>query len=289
MNDHNSELDELDVVVLSKCMDGWLDEALVWMRKEGWLKPEEGLEGLTAVRWRRIFNNLDSFKRAVFPELKALYSKEREAKAEVEAGEERNRQEEEARSRRIRQLCNIRPMEYGNLSEAKSPRPIQFKLVSNFLTDDDSLYFTEAGDRIHGLVPYGKPRSGKTAACWQLVANYWHANPLSSVEFIKAVKFVGKAKSRHMGIDAKEEFDELFTRAINCDLLVLDDLGSEKMSESADEVMFELIDTRTEEWRFTVITSNCSLRTIAGTFMPRNQAKMEARLRQFFLPICFDK
>ena len=281
MLEPNSKINDLDVLVLNKCLEGWRDEALAWLRKSGWLEPAQDLEGLTWGQWSRIFNNLDGFKRKVTP---GVAAKEDQQKGLLED----KRREEEQRRRRADQLFSIRPAEYEDLSADKAPRPVQFKLVSGFLTEDASVYFTAAAERVHGLVLYGKPRLGKTAACWQLVANYWNALPHATVEFIKTVRLVRKAKSRHLGMEAKLEFDKLFARLLNCDLLILDDLGSEKMPESAEEVLFELIDTRTEEWRFTVITSNSDLRTLAGSF-ERNREKMEGRLRQFFLPVAFDK
>ena len=279
--DENSKISELDAVVLNNCFEGWRVEAMSWLRKNDWLKPDQGLEGLTWGRWSRIFNRLAGFKRTVMPAVAALADRDKAVTEEKHC-------EERQRCRRMRQLCDLRPAEYDDLSDAKAPCPVQFKMVSNFLTDEGSIYFTKAGERIHGIFAFGDPRSGKTGAAWQAVENYWRTHPFTNVEWIKTVRFVSIAKSRHLGADSKQEFDKLFARLIHCDLLVLDDFGSEKLSESAEEVLFELIDTRTEEWRFTVITSNYDLRGVGKAFY-RNQEKTLARLRQYFLPIRFGK
>ena len=67
MLEPNSKINDLDTLVLNKCLEGWRDEALAWLRKSGWLEPAQDLEGLTWGQWSRIFNNLDGFKRKVTP------------------------------------------------------------------------------------------------------------------------------------------------------------------------------------------------------------------------------
>ena len=122
---------------------------------------------MTWGRWSRIFDRLHHFKRTVMPEVAAVADRDKAVTEEKHC-------EERQRCRRMRQLCDMRPVEYDDLSATKAPCPVQFKLVANFLTDEASHYFTASASRTHGLFVYGKPRSGKTAAGWQLVANYWH-------------------------------------------------------------------------------------------------------------------
>ena len=49
---------------------------------------------------------------------------------------------------------------------------------------------------------------------------------------------------------------------MNCDLLVLDDLGSEKQSEWADQELFRLIDHRANEGKPVIITSNVPMEAL---------------------------
>jgi DNA replication protein DnaC len=144
-------------------------------------------------------------------------------------------------------------------------------------------------DKVCSLLLFGKSRTGKTAAAWAAIKKLWSEEPETDVLFTKSVTFIRLAKARHLSAEAREQFSELFDKMLKVDLLVLDDLGSEgKLKESADEVLFELVDSRTEEWLRTIITTNSSAEELANTFMEKNGEKILARLREFFLPVRFN-
>ena len=54
-----------------------------------------------------------------------------------------------------------------------------------------------------------------------------------------------------------------------CDLLILDDLGTEYLSEPANAELFELIDQRIKNKKNTVISSNKDLSMIRETYDDR--------------------
>ncbi len=67
-----------------------------------------------------------------------------------------------------------------------------------------------------------------------------------------------------------------FSVYMNCDLLVLDDLGSEKQSEWADQELFRLIDHRANDGKPVIITSN----------VPMEALKMRCRISSRLGDMC---
>lgn len=59
--------------------------------------------------------------------------------------------------------------------------------------------------------------------------------------------------------NSKESTDKMFGRIKECDLLILDDMGSENMSNWTDEMMFELVNARYLSRKPTVYTSNYAI------------------------------
>ncbi len=70
------------------------------------------------------------------------------------------------------------------------------------------------------------------------------------------------------GGDSQEARDET-RRYLNCDLLILDDLGSELTTQFTQTALYELINTRLVAGRHTVISSNLSLPEVAQRYSPQ--------------------
>jgi DNA replication protein DnaC len=62
-----------------------------------------------------------------------------------------------------------------------------------------------------------------------------------------------------------EEYDEELARFVSCSLLVVDDMGTAKQTEFADQVLYEIIDGRYMNYQHgMIITSNLSIRDLAA-------------------------
>jgi DNA replication protein DnaC len=68
--------------------------------------------------------------------------------------------------------------------------------------------------------------------------------------------------------DSRQARDET-RRYLNCDLLILDDLGSELTTQFTQSALYELINTRLVAGRKTVISSNLSLPEMAQRYSPQ--------------------
>lgn len=72
-------------------------------------------------------------------------------------------------------------------------------------------------------------------------------------------------------------------RYLTCDLLILDDLGSEFTSPFLQAALYELVNTRLVEQRHTVISSNLSLEEVRQRYSPQ----VASRLEGAYLPLTF--
>ena len=113
--------------------------------------------------------------------------------------------------------------------------------------------------RNKGLYIWSKTKgSGKTflACC---LAGSVQVKYRKMVKFVSAVEYLQAVKESFK--QGPEVPNQIFGY-MNCDLLVLDDLGSEKQSEWADQELFRLIDHRMCEEKPVIITSNVSVEAL---------------------------
>ncbi len=113
--------------------------------------------------------------------------------------------------------------------------------------------------RNKGLYIWSKTKgSGKTFLACCLAGSI-------QVKYRKTVKFVSAVEYLQAVKESFKQGPEVPNRVfgyMNCDLLVLDDLGSEKQSEWADQELFRLIDHRACEGKPVIITSNVPMEAL---------------------------
>lgn len=192
------------------------------------------------------------------------------------------REAEATMKRRLLHVRSTTPVEYLDLSADESPRPRQFSYVSDY-------WFEYEGETVRGLYLHGGPGTGKTAAAWEVWRRWTIENLRDETSFIKTVELAQLAKTQFVCKELNEEFRERFKAARDADLLVLDDLATERQSPSTESVLFELLDRRTEEHRHTVITCNLSPSDLSSKFSEANRGKLMRRFKQYFVAIDFDK
>ena len=94
--------------------------------------------------------------------------------------------------------------------------------------------------------------------------------------------FEAKKFSRDSG-EERQARDET-RRYLNCDLLILDDLGSELTTPFAQSALYELVNTRLVAGKATVISSNLTKEEIKGRYSPQLVSRLvgEYRVVPFF-------
>ena len=121
---------------------------------------------------------------------------------------------------------------------------------------------------IKNLFLHGAPGLGKTflSACIARAVS----EQGRSVVYDTAGNIFAQFEDRKFwrGSDSQEARDET-RRYLNCDLLILDDLGSELTTQFTQTALYELINTRLVAGRHTVISSNLSPAELSQRYSPQ--------------------
>lgn len=79
--------------------------------------------------------------------------------------------------------------------------------------------------------------------------------------------FEAKKFSRDLGQERQARDDT--RRYLNCDLLILDDLGSELTTPLAQSTLYEVVNTRLQASKHTIISTNLSMEQISARYTPQ--------------------
>lgn len=116
---------------------------------------------------------------------------------------------------------------------------------------DEFAKYKETGT---GLLLTGTYGTGKThlaaAICHELIRNNYQ--PI----FGTMISLLGNIKSTYNDERAEETENQILNKYINCDLLIIDDLGKERPTEWALEKLYYVINSRYEDCKPIVITTN---------------------------------
>ncbi|GCD13175.1 ATP-binding protein [Clostridium tagluense] len=172
-------------------------------------------------------------------------------KVEKEKNEEGERQYKERLERMIKQ---------SNLGERFRTRTFQTYKISNenklaFKTCERyTEKFKELKTKGVGLLITGNYGAGKT----HLAAAIAHVLIKQGYQpiFGTLINLLGKIKSSYGDAHSKENEEQIINKYINCDLLIIDDLGKEKPTEWVLEKLYYVLNCRYENNEPVVITSN---------------------------------
>ena len=125
----------------------------------------------------------------------------------------------------------------------------------------------------------GAPGLGKTflSAC---IARTVSENGFSVV-YDTAVNIFSRFEDRKFSRDAEDtrEARDETRRYLSCDLLILDDLGSEMTTPFVQSALYTLINSRLTANRRTVISSNLSMEDVRRRYAPQIASRLEGEYR----------
>ena len=135
---------------------------------------------------------------------------------------------------------------------------------------------------IKNLFLSGAPGLGKTflSAC---IARTVSENGCSAV-YDTAANIFAQFEARKFlrdSADGQDARDET-RRYLNCDLLILDDLGSELTTQFTQSALYELINTRLAADRRTVISSNLSMEEVAQRYAPQIASRIDGEYHSLY-------
>lgn len=130
------------------------------------------------------------------------------------------------------------------------------------LAQEYASYFPQKGGE--SMTIWGDPGNGKShlaaAVCHVLKARGYIPIFQSVPELLERVRSTFRSQ--------KESEKEIMDALRDCDLLVLDDIGAEKISDWVLEILFRIIDGRYRQKKPTLITTNFSPQELLNRFMP---------------------
>ena len=122
-----------------------------------------------------------------------------------------------------------------------------------------------------GLGMVGTSGAGKTRAA-VLVMHRFHMQGLS-VMFLKATKLTEYATDKfNEEYQTKNNAKRQIDRAKTCKALLIDDLGKGRLPASAEELLYDIVNTRTELELPTIWTSNSNAEEL-GSMMSKDRAE----------------
>lgn len=132
----------------------------------------------------------------------------------------------------------------------------------------------KSGRRL-GLIIHGATRKGKSRCMWFI------RNRLVTLGVKVKVFTMFELEAEMAAAWGKEKWDVFMREITDVQLLCLDDLGKEKMTERMASVLFAIIDQRTQHNRPTLITTNHTSQSLLDRFADKEiGTAFIARLRE---------
>lgn len=201
---------------------------------------------------------------------------------QCECAKEKQRQEEK-REKKRKQMERIAALKKDSLMDKKfelcsfgtvevtDTNRRQLKVCKRYAEK-----FDEMLAKNQGLLLYGDAGTGKThfACC---IGNYLMEH-MTTVFATSLVKILQQAKS-FKGTEDEERF---LSRINMADLLIIDDLGAERSTDYALEIVYNVIDCRYRCWKPMIVTTNLTLTEMQDTADLRYK-----RIYDRILEICY--
>ena len=196
-------------------------------------------------------------------------------------------------------------------SDSNIPTKYKYRRITDFKTDnedntiknslfmalDDSVHFINQSNNlqnkfIRGLFFYGAPGSGKTLLTC-LILNECIIKYQIEVLYLKITRdFFNRIKaSYNLESEIYGQGDDLFKKISEVDLLAIDDFGVQKDSLWEQRTLYDLIDTRYEFEKPTIITSNLDPKEIDNLFSGRIYSRLKemVQFKEIIAPDYRDK
>jgi DNA replication protein DnaC len=185
-------------------------------------------------------------------------------------------------------LCreHLDPVRVANagLSESQFPpsMPILFRDTELERLHDkikDNIDWKPEGDKT-GLLIHGTTGVGKTRALWEIVRRMWVQK--TRQDFNMPYQFLTMRKIESMieqGFDTKKH-GTMLESLIEHPLLVIDDLGKERLTSRMATDLFAIVDERSVSRKTTIISTNFNSTTLLERFENRDKETGVALIRR---------
>jgi len=124
----------------------------------------------------------------------------------------------------------------------------------------------------HFLVFHGSAGIGKTYFCAALVE--WIVETFETFRYYKIEDLHSRLRQ---SFDGNTDYHKVLEYAIDDDIIIIDDIGSDKISEWKEEVFFSIVDERYNTMKPTIFTSNLSRDEFEKTYHKRIISRLFAK------------
>ena len=192
-----------------------------------------------------------------------------EARKAAEAEERRILAEQRRQQAREADWLEFCPKEFRLTSEGGKTELAKLELRQPKLKD----LLLWKGPR--GLIIRGPTGSCKTRSVWRLIRVLYLLG--KEVKFFTAAQFDRECR------DAGGDFTltKWFKALVNCDVLVLDDLGKQAWTPATEATWFDVTDQRTREDKPIIVTTNDTGETLSQRMAPERAEPTIRRLRDY--------
>ena len=134
-------------------------------------------------------------------------------------------------------------------------------------------YAHQFGRRSGNLLLFGAPGLGKThlsaAIAREVSGDGW------SVVYDTAGHIFQRFETQKFGREEGDEASADVDRVMNCDLLILDDLGTEMTTAFVQSALYQIVNGRLMEKRSTILSTNLMPGDIARRYSPQTASRIE--------------
>ena len=132
-----------------------------------------------------------------------------------------------------------------------------------------------------GLIMHGVSGTGKTRILWQTIRHLTRKG-------IRWECHTTRRLQEEMGFKYSTNKDSIIARITKVDVLALDDLGKEKQNPEWESNLFEILDTRANRGKPTLITTNFVGKTYCAKFADQELGKaLLRRFKEFYIDAPF--